>query len=118
MVTTFFTTSFSLSSAKSFDLGRYPEGSSKSETFDKPGRVDVFCHIHSDMSAIVLVLDNPYFVSPDAKGHFVIDSVPPGDYTVVGFHQRIKPVQQRVRVTAGETTKTVFTIPLPSPDSP
>lgn len=109
---------FSLSSAKEFDLGRYPKGSSQPETFDKAGRVDVFCHIHSDMSAIVLVLDNPYFASPDAKGHFVIDNVPPGDYTVVGFHQRIKPVQQRVRVVAGEATKTVFTIPLPSPESP
>lgn len=109
---------FSLSSAKAFDLGRYPKGSFRSVTFDKPGRVDVFCHIHSDMSAIVLVLDNHYFASPDPKGHFVIDGVPPGDYVVFGFHQRIKPVQQRVRVVAGETTKTVFTIPLPSPDSP
>ena len=109
---------FSLSSAKTFDLGRYPKGSSRSLTFGKPGRVDVFCHIHSDMSAIVLVLDNPYFASPDTKGHFVIDSVPPGDYTVIGFHQRIKPVQRRVHVVAGETTKTVFTIPLPAPESP
>jgi plastocyanin len=109
---------FSLSSAKTFDLGRYPKGSSRSLTFEKAGRVDVFCHIHSDMSAIVLVLDNAYFASPDIKGHFVIDSVPPGDYTVIGFHQRIKPVQRHVRVVAGETTKTVFTIPLPSPESP
>jgi plastocyanin len=109
---------FSLSSAKTFDLGRYPKGSSRPVTFDKPGRVDVFCHIHSDMSAIVLVLENPYFTSPDVKGHFVIDSVPPGDYAVIGWHQRIKPVQQRVRVVAGQTAKTVFTIPLPAPDSP
>jgi plastocyanin len=109
---------FSLSSAKAFDLGRYPQGSSRPVKFDKPGRVDVFCHIHSDMSAIVLVLENPYFTSPDAKGHFAIDSVPPGDYTVIGWHQRIKPVQQRVRVVAGQTARTVFTIPLPAPDAP
>lgn len=109
---------FSLSSANSFDLGRYPKGSSRSLTFAKSGRVDVFCHIHSDMNAIVLVLDNPYFTSPDAKGHFVIDSVPAGDYTMVGWHQRIKPVQQRIHVVAGASAKMVFTIPLPSPDSP
>lgn len=109
---------FSLSSAKAFDLGRYPKGTSRSLTFEKTGRVDVFCHIHSDMSAIVLVLDNPYFASPDPKGHFVIDSVPPGDYTVIGFHQRIKPVTRHLRVVAGETTKTLFTIPLPSLESP
>jgi hypothetical protein len=109
---------FSLSSAMNFDLGRYPKGSSRSLTFGKSGRVDVFCHIHSDMNAIVLVLDNPYFTSPDAKGHFVIDSVPPGDYVTIGWHQRIKPVQHRVHVVAGESAKMVFTIPLPSPDSP
>jgi plastocyanin len=109
---------FSLSSASTFDLGRYPKGSSRTVTFEKTGRVDVFCHIHSDMNAIVLVLDNPYFVSPDAKGHFVIDSVPPGDYTLIGFHQRVTPLRQRVRVVAGETTKTILTIPLPSPDAP
>jgi hypothetical protein len=66
----------------------------------------------------VLVLENPHFTSPDVKGHFVIDSLPPGDYTVIGWHQRIKPVQQRVRVVAGQTATTVFTIPLPAPDSP
>jgi plastocyanin len=109
---------FSLSSTKVFDLGRYPKRSSRSLIFEKAGRVDVFCHIHSDMSAIVLVLENPYFASPDAKGHFVLDSVPPGDYTLMGFHQRIKPVQQRLHVVAGETTKTVFTIPVPAPESP
>lgn len=109
---------FSLSSARAFDLGRYPRGSSRPVTFEKAGRVDVFCHIHSDMSAIVLVLDNPFYAAPDAKGHFVIDSVPPGDYTVIGFHERIKPVQQRVHVVAGETVKTVFTIPILTPDAP
>src|SRR5437016_2379964 len=39
---------FSLSRVKSFDLGRYPKGTSKSVRFDRPGVVQVFCHIHSD----------------------------------------------------------------------
>ncbi len=56
---------FSLSSeaapnGKGFDLGRYPKGSSKAWTFDTPGTVLVFCHIHQDMSAVVLVRPNPY----------------------------------------------------------
>src|SRR5437899_7615905 len=50
---------FSLSKAASFDLGRYPRGASKSVRFDEPGIVKVFCHIHSDMSAVIVVLDNP-----------------------------------------------------------
>ena len=105
---------FSLSSARTFDLGRYPKGSAKSVTFDRSGVVQVFCHIHSDMSAVILVLDNPYFAQPARTGHYAIEDVPPGEYTVVGWHERIKPVMRTVRVVAGETARLDFNIPLPS----
>jgi plastocyanin len=105
---------FSLSGLKTFDLGRYPKGASKSVQFEKTGIVQVFCHIHSDMSAVVLVLDNPFFAVPD-NAHYVIDNVPPGDYTIVGWHERIKPVTRTVHVVAGETTKIDFNIPIPLP---
>jgi plastocyanin len=105
---------FSLSSAKTFDLGRFPKGSSKSVVFDKSGSVQVFCHIHSDMSAIVLVLENPYFATPSDAGKYVIDGVPPGDYTVVGWHERVKPITRTVRVVAGETVRLDFNIPIPA----
>ncbi|HEY2064755.1 MAG TPA: carboxypeptidase regulatory-like domain-containing protein [Gemmatimonadaceae bacterium] len=104
---------FSLSSAKTFDLGRYPHGSAKSVTFDESGIVQVFCHIHSDMSAVVLVLDNPHFTTPAPTGRFSLEDVPPGDYTVVGWHERIKPVTRKIHVTAGETARVDFAIPLP-----
>ncbi len=104
---------FSLSSAKSFDLGRYPVGSSRSIVFDQSGSVQLFCHIHSDMSAVVLVLDNPYFAVPAPSGHYVIADVPPGDYQVMGWHERIKPLMRTVHVVAGETTRLDFNIPLP-----
>jgi plastocyanin len=103
---------FSLS-GKGFDLGRYPKGQSRTVTFDRAGTVQVFCHIHSDMSAVVLVLSNPFFATPDDSHHFAIDDVPEGDYTIVGWHERIKPVTRRVHVTAGQTTSVDFNIPLP-----
>jgi plastocyanin len=103
---------FSLSAAARFDLGRYPKGSSRSVTFTKPGLVQVFCHIHADMSAYVWVLSNPYFASPGEDHRFVIDDVPEGDYTIVGWHERIKPITKRVHVTAGQTTTIDFNIPL------
>lgn len=106
---------FSLSSAKTFDLGRYPRGASKRVTFDKAGPVQVFCHIHSDMSAVVLVLENPYYAIPVENGRYVIENVPAGEYTVVGWHERIKSVTHSVRVVAGETVKQDFNIPIPLP---
>ena len=104
---------FSLSSAKQFDLGRYPKGSSRSVVFDHTGTVQVFCHIHSDMSAIVLVLDNPYFAIPSDAGKYVIENVPPGDYTVLGWHECIKAVTRTIHVAAGETVRLDFNIPIP-----
>lgn len=103
---------FSLSSARTFDLGRYPEGTSKSVVFDRAGVVQVFCHIHSDMSAIVLVLENPFFAVPDS-GRYVIAGVPPGDYRLTAWHERVRPIVLPVHVVAGETTRRDLNIPIP-----
>ncbi len=108
---------FSLSRTKEFDLGRYPRGSSKSAVFDRPGVVQVFCHIHSDMSALVLVLDNPYFAAPDAAGRYVIPNLPAGDYTVVAWHERIRPIPHRMHLEPGQAVQLDFTIPLPAADA-
>jgi plastocyanin len=108
---------FSLSTAaggrRGFDLGRYPKGTSRSVTFTKPGLVQVFCHIHSDMSATILVRPNPFFASPNEDHRYAIDDVPEGDYTIVGWHERIVPITKRVHVVAGQTTTLDFNIPLP-----
>ncbi|HEV8150490.1 MAG TPA: hypothetical protein VGP61_09940 [Gemmatimonadales bacterium] len=104
---------FSLSSIKSFDLGRYPRGSSRTVTFSRAGIVPVFCHIHADMNGFILVLDTPFFVSPDANGHFVIEGVPPGDYRLITWHERIRPMQAAVHIEAGGTTTLQLRIPLP-----
>lgn len=99
--------------ANGFDLGRYPKGTSRSQAFAKPGTVQVFCHIHSDMSAIVLVLENPFFALPDENRRYVIEDVPEGEYTIMGWHERIRPITRRVRVIAGQTAIVDFNIPLP-----
>jgi plastocyanin len=46
---------FSLSDAKLFDLGSYPQGQSRSVTFDKPGTVEVECAIHPLMKMTIEV---------------------------------------------------------------
>jgi plastocyanin len=103
---------FSLSRTASFDLGRYPRGSSRSVRFDDPGLVKVFCHIHAEMSAAILVLDNPYFTTPDPAGRYAILGIPPGDYTVTAWHERARPIRRRVTIAAGRATSMDFAIPL------
>ena len=74
---------FSLSKPRRFDLGRYPQGKSRSVRFDRPGIVRVFCEIHSHMSAFILVFSHRYFAPTDADGRYRIDAVPPGSYELV-----------------------------------
>jgi hypothetical protein len=111
----FFHNVFSLSRARTFDLGRYATGSSKSVRFDTPGIVQVFCHIHSDMRATVYVLRNPFFAVPDSSGRYALPPLPPGEYTLVAWHERIRPIARRVQVRAGATTTVDLAIPLPPP---
>jgi plastocyanin len=87
---------FSLSKTKSFDLGRYAVGRSKAIRFERPGIVRVFCDIHSHMSAFILVFAHRYFAVTDEEGHYRIESVPPGTYTVMTWNESAPLESQRV----------------------
>jgi len=76
----FFHNVFSYSSAKRFDLGRYPRGESRTVVFDRPGVVKVYCEIHQWMRSAVLVVENPFHAEVGADGSFSIAGVPPGRY--------------------------------------
>jgi hypothetical protein len=106
---------FSLSRLKSFDLGRYPKGSSRPVTFSSAGIVPVFCHIHADMSGYIVVFDHPFFVTPDSAGRFALEGVPAGDYQLVAWHERIHPFTLPVHVEAGRTTTLDVRLPYLGP---
>jgi plastocyanin len=82
---------FSVSAPNQFDLGLYRQGPGKDKKFDSPGLVRVFCNIHHDMVAYVLVLDTPYHVSPDAKGEFVLSGLPRGKGRLTVWHEQADP---------------------------
>jgi plastocyanin len=106
---------FSLSSAASFDLRRYPSGQSRSWQFLKAGIVKVYCHIHSHMSATILVLDHPYFTIPGTDGAFELPNLPPGAHTIVGWHERVGERTAIVRVERGKTATVDLSLPVEDP---
>jgi plastocyanin len=106
---------FSLSGAASFNLGRYPKGQSKSWKFAKAGIVKVFCDIHSHMSATILVLDHPYFIVPDIDGGFELPAIPTGQYTIVGWHERVGERSASVRVERGRAATVNLSLPVEDP---
>ncbi len=51
----FFHNIFSLSDLKTFDLGSYPAGESKSVVFETPGEAEIECAIHPEMYLLLTV---------------------------------------------------------------
>ena len=86
---------FSYSPPKKFDLGRYPKGKSRSVTFVKAGAVQVYCDIHSDMRADIIVAPSRRFAMIGPSGRFRIEDVGAGAHTV------------KIWLPSGERTATV-----------
>jgi plastocyanin len=110
----FFHDVFSLSRSGTFDLGSYPRGQTKSHQFRQAGLVKVYCHIHSHMSASIMVFDHTFFAIPKADGSFTIDDVPTGTYKVSAWHERIGENSQPVKIAAGRASDLQFVLPIGS----
>lgn len=83
-----FHNAFSNFAGQPFDTGLYAPGTSQKITFRREGVVRVFCNIHAQMSAVIVVVPTPYFAVSGPGGSFKMDNVPTGDYTVRVFHER------------------------------
>jgi plastocyanin len=95
---------FSYSKTKRFDLGKYGEGDTRTVTFDTPGLVQVFCEIHSNMSANILVAPSSFVTQPDRHGNFAIANLPVGEHTVSIWHPDRGLVNRVVHITSAGTT--------------
>jgi plastocyanin len=91
---------FSLSVEAPFDLGLYSRGQARPVTFPRAGIVRVYCNVHAQMSAIIVVRDNPYFTQPSSDGSFRITGVPPGRYVLHVWHERAAEISREVDVPA------------------
>jgi plastocyanin len=101
---------FSLSGENRFDLDLYKKPRSGAFTFQHPGIVRVYCNIHPQMSAVVVVRDNPFFTTAARDGAFSIDGVPPGRYTLHAWHERGAEVESEVVVPAAGPAEANLTL--------
>jgi plastocyanin len=103
---------YSLSKAKTFDLGSYDKGETRKVVFPKPGIVQIYCHLHPNMAATVVVTPNRWYAKPDAKGQYRIPDVPPGKYTVVAWHKAAGFFRKSIVIENGHNGVADFFIPI------
>lgn len=81
-----------------------PKGRTVSIKFTKPEIIRVDCDLHSWMHAWVVVADHPFYAITDDQGHFVLNDVPPGQYTLRIWHERLGTITKKVSVTDDGST--------------
>lgn len=69
----------------------YEAGATRGVTFTRAGACFIFCNIHPEMSAVVVVVDSAYYAVSNRNGEVRIDDVPPGRYLLSVWHERAKP---------------------------
>ncbi|HVZ89962.1 MAG TPA: carboxypeptidase regulatory-like domain-containing protein [Polyangia bacterium] len=91
---------FSTSERNSFDLGATRGGDTpRSVVLSNPGVVEIFCNIHSRMSASILVVPSPIYAKVGADGGFRLENVPVGARRFVAWSPGMKAASQKIEVT-------------------
>jgi plastocyanin len=94
--------------ADKMNLGTWLSGEVRPYTFNKPGDAVMLCNVHPEMEAFVVVLQNPYFAKTDKDGNYIIENVPPGDYTLKVWNQKYKTKSKMVDIKEGDTITVDF----------
>lgn len=81
------------------------QGMRVTRTVRRPGLLAVRCDVHGWMQAYIRVDDHPFHAVTDGDGRFRIDSIPPGEYTVEFWHERLGRTERSVTIESGVTAK-------------
>ena len=82
-----------------------PAGSpDREKTFESAeGPITIKCDFHHWMTAHFWVMDHPFYAVTDAAGQFSIPGLPPGNYTLVAWHEVFG--KQETEITVGQSRK-------------
>lgn len=97
-----------------YNLGTWPQGQTKDYAFSKcakfPCVYTQLCRVHPEMEGYVVVLQNPFFAVTNKDGHYEIENVPPGSYSLAVWHAKAKAAPKPVTVEAGKPAVVDFTL--------
>ena len=97
------------SQSPAWNFGMSVRGSERTVKIDHPEvMVEVRCDVHPWMHAYIGVLDHPYSAVTGPDGRFALNGLPPGDYVVRAWHERLGTRDSKVSIAAGETKDVAF----------
>src|SRR5471032_2107261 len=91
---------FSTAPGAAFDLGTYGSGVTKSTPFKKAGAYPVYCNIHAQMTAFVVVVSTSHYTQAGADARWKIANVPAGKWELHVWHERAPEITQELDVPA------------------
>jgi plastocyanin len=92
-----------------FNIGQPRQGMESTKTFDKPEiMIPVGCDVHPWMRAYIAVLDHPFYAVTKEDGTYEIKGLPPGEYEIEAWHEKLKNQTQKITVKDGEKGKADF----------
>ncbi|MEJ7598638.1 MAG: carboxypeptidase regulatory-like domain-containing protein [Kofleriaceae bacterium] len=99
---------FSTTPQAAFDLGLYRAGEAREFTFAKEGIIRLGCNLHANMSAHIVVVGAPHFVTTDDKGAFSFRRLAPGKYKLRAWSVKSNaPITQDITIKPGKNDVSV-----------
>ena len=108
---------FSLSKAREFDLGYFLSNKTPTVTFDRSGVVQVYCHLHPNMYAAIIVVPGAYYARPAADGTFSLTGIPAGEWRLVAWHRTAGLFRRTVRIPAHGEVEVRLELPVKEGES-
>jgi plastocyanin len=97
-----------------FNLGTWQQGTTKQYTFNKctkfPCTYTLLCRVHPEMEGYIVVLQNAHFAVSGKDGHYAIEGVPAGSYTLAVWHPKAKAQPKPVTVAADKPATVDFVL--------
>lgn len=84
---------------RAFNFGQPPDSEPRERVFERAEReVEVQCDFHPWMHAYIFVMEHPFFSVTADDGTYAIDGLPPGEYSLEAWHEKLGRQRQTVTV--------------------
>ena len=95
-----------------FNFGQPPQTEARERVFERAEReIEIQCDFHLWMHAYIFVMDHPFYAVSEDDGTYAIGGLPPGEYTLEAWHEKLGRLRNSVTVGDIDVADVNFTYP-------